>query len=119
MSTSPRSLFAVLTAFCLFGSGLHALAGPSSASPNLLAAMKALQAAKTADDPNPSLQEALKDLDKARNNAGGKRDEAITLVNDAVELAKSPDKTEMVEKIDHAIAELHAGMARGGNRRRE
>jgi hypothetical protein len=83
----------------------------------LLAAMKALQAAKTADDPNPSLQEALKDMNKATNNAGGKKDEAITLVNEAVELAKNPDKTEMIAKIDHAIAELHAGMARGGNRR--
>jgi hypothetical protein len=117
MRTSPRSLFAVITAICLFASGLHAWAGPSSASPNLLAAMKALQAAKTADDPNPSLQEALKDMNKATNNAGGKKDEAITLVNEAVELAKNPDKTEMIAKIDHAIAELHAGMARGGNRR--
>jgi biopolymer transport protein ExbB/TolQ len=117
MSTSPRNLFAIITALCLFAAGVPSWAGPSSASPNLLAAMKALQAAKTADDPNPDLQEALKDLNKATNNAGGKRDEAITLVNEAVDLAKNPDKDEMIAKIDHAIAELHAGMARGGNRR--
>ena len=117
MNKSPSRFVSILMAICLFGFGLHAWAGPSSASPNLDAALKALQAAKVADDPNPDLQEALKDLNKANNNAGDKRDEAITLVNDAVELAKNPDKTEMIAKIDHAITELHAGMARGGRRR--
>ena len=80
--------------------------------------MKALQEAKTAADPAPSLQEAMKDLDKATNNAGGKKDVAVGLVNEAIQLAKEGNKTDMVPKIDHAIAELHAAMSRGGRRHR-
>jgi hypothetical protein len=59
----------------------------------------------------------LKDLNKATNNAGGKRVKAVELVNEAVQMEKEPDKTEMVAKIDHAITELHEGMDRGGHRR--
>jgi hypothetical protein len=99
---------------------IPALAGPEEASPNLLAAMKALEKAKTeADttDPTTDLQEALKDLDKATNNAGGKRDKAIDLVNEALKMAKDMDKTEFKAKVEHAITELHMGMDRGGHRR--
>jgi ABC-type transporter Mla subunit MlaD len=95
------------------------MAGPSTASPNLLAAMKSLQAAKTDDDPLPDLQDAIKSLDKATNNAGGKKDEAESLVNEAIDLAKQGDKDGMSQKIDHAISELHAGMDRGGRRRQD
>jgi len=97
--------------------GLTALAGPESASPNLLAALKALEAAKTDDTPDDDLKEALADLNKATNNAGGRRDKAIDLVNEAILLDKDMDKTEMIAKIDHAITELHEGMDRGGHRR--
>ena len=115
----PLWLYLVLVvAVCLFGTGVTAMAGPEENSPNLLAAMKALQEAKTADDPNPKLKEALEDLNKATNNRGGNRDKAIALVNEATQLASNPDKTEMVSKIDHAIADLHMGMSEGGHHRR-
>jgi ABC-type transporter Mla subunit MlaD len=116
MKNFPRYVAVLTVSVCLMGTAMPAWAGPSFASPNLDAALKALQAAKVADDPDPSLQEALKDLNKATNNAGGKRDKAIELVNEAVSLEKGIDKTEMVAKIDHAITELHEGMARGGRR---
>lgn len=112
-------LIAMVAALSFFGAGFTAMAGPSTASPNLLAAMKSLQAAKTDDDPLPDLQDAIKSLDKATNNAGGKKDEAESLVNEAIDLAKQGDKDGMSQKIDHAISELHAGMDRGGRRRQD
>lgn len=117
MNTLHRSL-SFLVALCLSLSfaPFHA-AALESRSPNLKAAVEALEAAKTADDPNPSLQEALKFLNKATNNAGNKRDEAIDAVNEAVKLAKDGQKAEMTDKINHAIALLHMGMSKGGRRR--
>ena len=100
---------------CLSVAGSSALAGPEDASPNLKAAVESLQAAKAATDPGPSLQDAMKYLDKATNNAGGKKDEAIGLVNEAIQLAKDGKNTEMIDKIDHAIAVLHMAMSRGGH----
>jgi hypothetical protein len=117
MHKSPRYVTVLTLALFLIGVALPAWAGPEERSPNLLAAMKALEAAKVADNPDPSLQEALKDLNKATNNAGGKKDKAIELVNEAVQMEKGPDKTEMIAKIDHAITKLHEGMDRGGHRR--
>jgi hypothetical protein len=96
MKNFPRYVAVLTVSVCLMGTAMPAWAGPSFASPNLDA--------------------ALKDLNKATNNAGGKRDKAIELVNEAVSLEKGIDKTEMVAKIDHAITELHEGMARGGRR---
>jgi hypothetical protein len=52
------------------------------------------------------LQEALDSLNRATNNKGGKRDEAIGLVKDAMALIKTGDMDEANQKIDHAIAEL-------------
>jgi ABC-type transporter Mla subunit MlaD len=116
MKKLPLFIAVLTLTLCLIGTSTPAWAGPSFASPNLDAALKALEAAKTAADPDPSLKEALKDLNKAVNNAGGTRDKAIELVNEAVTLEKAPDNTEMIAKIDHAITELHEGMARGGRR---
>jgi ABC-type transporter Mla subunit MlaD len=110
-------LLRIALALCFFTAAFTAIAGPESASPNLLAAMKSLEAAKTADDPLPDLQDAIKSLDKATNNAGGKKDMAEALVNEAVQFAKDGDKDQMTQKIDHAIVELHEGMDRGGRRR--
>ena len=112
------SYYAALALLCAFSTRWTALAGIPESSPNLLAAEKALEAAKSADDPNPSLQEALKDLNKATNNAGDYKDKAISLVKEAVDFAKSGDKDQMKEKIDHAIFDLNGGMQRGGRRRR-
>lgn len=118
MKKSPRRLSTAVTAMCLFCAALPGWGGPEEASPNLLAAMKDLETAKTAPDPGPSLQDALKYLNKATNNAGGKRGMAISYVNDAVKMDKDADKTEMIAKIDHAITELHEGMDRGGHHHR-
>jgi len=110
------SFLILLTVFCLLGAGIRSFAAEAD-SPNLKAAVEALEAAKIADDPLPSLQEAMKDLDKATNNALNKRDEATDAVTNAISLAKDGNKTEMTDKINHAIALLHMGMSKGGRRR--
>lgn len=105
----------VMAVFIACG-GINASAGDQTASPNLLAAAKSLHTATHADDPMPDLQEALTYLNKATNNAGGYKDKAIVLVNAAIDLAKNGNKTEMIPKIEHAIALLDEGMSRGGRR---
>ena len=118
MNKSLLRFLAVLMGICVSGPWLRALSGNETCSPNFLAAVESLRAAKEADDPGPNLQDALKYLAKATNNAGGYRDKAVDLVNTAVDLAKQGDKTDMVLKVDHAIALLHEGMDRGGWRQR-
>jgi hypothetical protein len=115
MNARPFRFIALIVAICFFGGEWNALAGLETTSPNLLAAMKSLQAAKTDTDPLPDLNDALKSLQKAINNRGGKRDAAIALVNDAVKLSKDGDTDGMNQKIDAAIAEVHSGMSRGGH----
>ncbi len=117
MNKSSRIL-AFLLVLALAGSGFRLFADEAG-SPNLKAAVEALEAAKKADDPNPSLQDAMKYLEKATNNALNKKDEAIGVVKDAIQLAKDGKKVEMTDKINHAIALLHMGMSKGGRRHRE
>jgi len=115
MNKSLCRFLALVMAACLSVAGSSALAGSEDASPNLKAAVESLQAAKAATDPGPNLQNAMKYMNRAANNAGGKKDEAIGLVNEAIQLAKDGKNTEMTDKIDHAIAALHMGMSRGGH----
>lgn len=70
--------------------------------------MTALKAAKTDGDPVPDLQQALKRLNRATNDKGGKKEEAISLVNEAITLEQNGDTTGANEKIDHAISEIYA-----------
>jgi hypothetical protein len=104
MYKSPYRFIALMVALCFFGTGLNALA---SHSPNLDAAIACLKDAKAADDPIPKLKESIKWLNRATNQKGGKKEEAIGLVNDAIALVQSGDKDAATEKIDHAIAEIH------------
>ena len=112
----------------------------ASNSPNLDAAINYLKAAKTAEggaagDPadtsglsgpasspgasinsvTANLNLALKFLNRATNNKGGKRGEVIDLVKQARGLITSGNQDGANEKIDHAIAELYAAANhRGG-----
>ncbi len=113
----PFELFFIFIVLCGIAGGNKLIAGnfaSFASSPNRLAAEKALEAAKTAADPIPSLQEALRYLNKVLSNAGGYRDRAIAKVKEAIELARQADTDHMKEKIDSAIFDLNAGMSRGG-----
>jgi hypothetical protein len=137
MRKSPFRLVAFLALITLFSAGLNARA---SHSPNLDAAIDALKAAKhdegpsgdldslslstsAASSPAPAvpdavmndLQNALKSLNRATNDKGGKRDEVKGLINDAIALFKSGDKDGANKKIDHAMDEIYAAANhRGG-----
>jgi hypothetical protein len=112
MKTSQFRFVVLLVAICFFGGQLHAWA---SHSPNLDSAIESLKTAETLDDPTPKLKEAIKWLNRASNDKGGKRDQAIGLVQDAIALVKSGDMDGAKEKIEHAESEIYAAANHSGN----
>ncbi len=78
--------------------------------PRMRAAIDLLNAAKTAESPLPVLRAAKKKLHEARPNKHGERLDAIEAVNEAIALATVGDKNKMVQKIDHAVAQVYSGM---------
>ncbi|MFN2507915.1 MAG: hypothetical protein ABR589_03985 [Chthoniobacterales bacterium] len=92
------------------------LAGLGFASPDqphMRAALGLLNAARTAENPLPVLKAAKKQLREARHNKGGERLDALAAVDEAIALAMVGDKNKMVQKIDHAIAQVHSGIHKG------
>jgi hypothetical protein len=47
---------------------------------------------------------------KARPNKHGERVDAIEAVDEAIALATVGDKSKMLQKIDHAVAQVYSGM---------
>jgi hypothetical protein len=122
----------LLAAICFLCAGLNAQA---SHSPNLDAAIDSLKAAQKANDAGADalatdptmqtgtsaalspdqvnevtadLQKALKSLNRATNDKGGKRDAVIGMVNDAINLVKAGNREDADKKIEHAITQLFA-----------
>jgi hypothetical protein len=127
---------AMIVAISFAGAGFTARA---SHSPNLDHAIEALKSAQKALDGNGSadptdpmataappspqqvdevvadLQEALKALNRATNDKGGKRDAMIAVINEAIQLVKSGDKAGADKDIAHATDEIYsAANHRGG-----
>jgi hypothetical protein len=80
--------------------------------PHMRAAVELLQSAKMADKPLPMLTAAKKHIQKARPNKKGERYDALEAVNEAIALATTGDREKMEQKINHAISQLHSGMAK-------
>lgn len=72
-----------------------------------------LQDAKTSAHPLPLLQAAHKQLSKAAHDKGGERVGALPILKEAIAEARVGDHQKMVEKIDHVIAKVHAGISKG------
>jgi predicted esterase len=103
----------------LFGAVLFALlafVGMTVAAPDqphMRAAVELLQSAKKSDQPLPMLQAAKKHLLKARPNKKGERYDALEAVNEAIAQATvGKDREKMEQKINHAISQIHSGMAK-------
>ena len=76
------------------------------------AAVELLQSAKKAEKPLPMLTAAKKHIQKARPNKKGERYDALEAVNEAIAQATAGDREKMEQKINHAISQLHSGMAK-------
>jgi len=80
--------------------------------PHMEAAVKALQEAKKADNPLPALERARNELSHASHNKAGWRIGAIHQVDEAITDANQGNKQAVEAKCDHAIADIHMGMAK-------
>jgi hypothetical protein len=80
--------------------------------PHMRAAIELLQAAKKAEKPLPMLSAAKKHIQKAAKNKKGERIDALKAVNEAIACATVGDKEKLEQKVNHAIAQLHSGMAK-------
>ena len=80
--------------------------------PHMRAAIELLQAAKKAEMPLPMLNAARKHIRQASPNKKGERGDALAAVNEAIALATVGDRQKMEQKVNHAIAQLHSGMAK-------
>ncbi|MGC3991017.1 MAG: hypothetical protein QM796_15320 [Chthoniobacteraceae bacterium] len=87
-----------------------ALAGDE---PKMRAAIDLLREAKTSPQPVLVLQDARKQLQHAARNKKGWRVKGMGEVDEAIAEAKVGDHDKMVEKIDHAIADLWTGYTKG------
>ncbi|HYF34907.1 MAG TPA: hypothetical protein VD994_06400 [Prosthecobacter sp.] len=106
-----KTIVAILSGLLiLFGASSLATAAPDQ--PHMRAAIELLQAAKQANKPLPMLNAAKKHIQKAAPNKKGERVDALAAVNEAIASATTGDKEKMEQKVNHAIAQLHSGMAK-------
>ena len=88
--------------------------GGGSGDPNDPMASAATPSPHQADEVTADLQEALKWLNKATNDKGGKRDAMIGVINDAIRLVKLGDKAGADQDIAHATDEIFAAANHSG-----
>ncbi|MEA3188295.1 MAG: hypothetical protein QOD99_2125 [Chthoniobacter sp.] len=109
MKTQPLFLTVVATITLTF---FAAIAGAEQ--PRMDNAIDLLQSAKTVEKPLPVLKAAKEALQKAARNKKGHRIEAIGLVDEAIAEAVTGNHDKMVQKVNHAISQIHAGKDVGG-----
>lgn len=93
----------------LFG-GLS-LAHAEAYQPVMQETLDLLEQAKASPEPLPLLEKARTTLQGARNNKGGRKQDALKSIDEAIEIAKSGGDPK--SKISHAITMVKSGISRG------
>jgi hypothetical protein len=112
MKTPPffRCVLAALVCFAAL-----ALSSLALDQPHMRNTIDLLQDAKKSAHPLPLLEAAHHQLATAKHDKGGERKEALPILKEAIAEARAGDHQKMVEKIDHVIAKVHAGIFKGKN----
>jgi len=73
-----------------------------------------MKQAKTSDDPVAALNSAIKQLKVATNSKGGKKEQVVELLKEAIADEQSGDKDGANKLIDHGIAEVFSAANHSG-----
>ena len=101
-----RLVTLIITVF----SGLS-LAHAEAYQPIMQETLDLLEQAKAAPEPLPLLQKARATLQSARNNKGGRKQDALKSIDEGIAIAQSGGDAK--GKISHAITMVKSGISRG------